>query len=76
MHVVGVSGEVAASFKRMIIFFNILIIIIQGTFQEAPKHGGENDIVIIAGRQDVISLSLSTPPPLSLSLTCSISLSH
>lgn len=30
---------VAASFKRMIISFNILIIIIQGTFQkDAPNH--------------------------------------
>lgn len=27
------DSEVAASFKRMIILFNILIIIIQGTFQ-------------------------------------------
>ncbi len=27
------NSEVAASFKRMIILFNILIIIIQGTFQ-------------------------------------------
>lgn len=58
------NGEVAASFKTMIISFNILIIRIQVTFQR--MHGtteGKNDIVIIAGR-------------LALSLSLSLSLSH
>lgn len=44
--------------------------------EEAPKHWGENDIVIIAGRQDVISLSLFLSLSFSLALPFTLSYPH